>query len=207
MRREYAHAALSEHDVAADPIEQFRRWFAEAEAAQVPDVNAMMLATATPDGTPSARVVLLKGFDERGFVFFTDYRSRKGQELAQNARAALVLYWPGLERQVRITGVTTRTSAEESAAYFASRPLASRLSALASEQSSAIPNRPSLEARVADLTRQFSDSNPPAAPPHWGGIRLAPTTLEFWQGRPNRLHDRLLYSKGKGGWTLTRLSP
>jgi pyridoxamine 5'-phosphate oxidase len=208
LRRDYAHAELSERDVAADPIEQFQRWFAEAQAAGLPDANAMTLATATSEGAPSARVVLLKGVDARGFAFFTDYRSRKGSELTRNARAALVFYWSPLERQVRVTGTVSRTSAEESAAYFASRPVASRLSALASEQSTAIDNRAVLEARVAELSRRFSDATPPAAPTYWGGFRLAPTAIEFWQGRPNRLHDRLLYTRGSTGtWQISRLSP
>jgi pyridoxamine 5'-phosphate oxidase len=208
LRRDYAHATLSERDVDADPIRQFERWFAEAQAAGVPDANAMTLATATPDGAPSARVVLLKGVDERGFVFYTDYRSQKGAELLRNPRAALVLYWSPLERQVRITGMVTRASTEESAAYFASRPLASRLSASASTQSAVIPDRSSLEARVAELARIHAAATPPPLPAYWGGFRVAPTTVEFWQGRPNRLHDRLRYHRDDGGtWHIERLSP
>jgi pyridoxamine 5'-phosphate oxidase len=208
LRRDYARATLTEREVDPDPIQQFERWFAEAEAAAVQDVNAMTLATAGPDGTPSARVVLLKGVDARGFVFYTDYRSQKGSELSHNSRAALVFYWSPLERQVRITGTVSRTSGDESAAYFASRPLLSRLSATASRQSSAIPDRGSLEARVAELARTYSDSNPPPLPAFWGGFRVAPTAVEFWQGRPNRLHDRLRYVRSDtGAWRIERLSP
>jgi pyridoxamine 5'-phosphate oxidase len=207
LRRDYAHAALSERDVDPDPIRQFEHWFAEAQAAEVRDVNAMTLATATPDGAPSARIVLLKGVDARGFVFFTDYRSRKGAELLHNPRAALVLYWGPLERQVRVDGTVSRTSAEESAAYFASRPLASRLSASASHQSAVVADRASLEARVAELAETYAERTPPL-PSYWGGFRLAPTAIEFWQGRPNRLHDRLRYTRSPGdNWHIDRLSP
>ncbi len=208
LRRDYARATLTERDVDPDPIPQFERWFAEAQAAAVPDVNAMTLATAGPDGAPSARVVLLKGVDARGFVFYTDYRSQKGVELSHNPRAALVFYWSPLERQVRITGTVTRTSTRESAAYFGSRPLLSRLSATASRQSSAIPDRAPLESRVAELARTYGDTNPPPLPSYWGGFRVSPTAVEFWQGRPNRLHDRLRYVRSDSGvWTIERLSP
>jgi pyridoxamine 5'-phosphate oxidase len=208
LRRDYAHAVLTEQDVDPDPIRQFERWFADAQAAEVPDANAMTLATATHDGTPSARVVLLKGVDSRGFVFYTDYRSQKGQELSRNPRAALVLYWSPLERQVRITGTVTPTSAEESAAYFNSRPLASRLSASASLQSAPIANRSVLEARVANLARRHGETAPPPRPATWGGFRVTPTAIEFWQGRPNRLHDRLRYTLSQPGlWVIERLSP
>ncbi len=208
LRRDYAHATLTERDVDPDPIRQFERWFADAQAAAVPDVNAMTLATAGANGAPSARVVLLKGVDARGFVFYTDYRSQKGVELSHNSRAALVFYWSPLERQVRITGTVRRTSTEESAAYFSSRPLLSRLSATASRQSSAIPDRASLEARVAELARTYGETNPPPLPSDWGGFRVSPTAVEFWQGRANRLHDRLRYVRSDSGvWTIERLSP
>jgi pyridoxamine 5'-phosphate oxidase len=208
MRDEYARATLSEHDVDPDPIKQFDRWLAEAQAARSVQATAMTLATATPDGRPSARIVLLKGADERGFVFYTDYRSRKGQELTRNPHAALVWFWPDLERQVRVTGSVSRTTAAESAAYFDSRPLGSRLSALASHQSTVIPGRADIEARVVELAHKYDAAAPPPPPEYWGGYRLKPETIEFWQGRPNRLHDRLLYTREQGGrWRIERLSP
>ena len=197
LRREYALARLDEKDVSRDPIAEFARWFAEAQAAEVEEPNAMVLATATPDGAPSARVVLLKGFDERGFVFFTDYRSRKGAELEANPRAALVLHWSELERQVRITGDVTRTSAEESEAYYRSRPLGSRLGAWVSHQSQAIPSRDVLEGGLREVERRFAGGDVPL-PPYWGGYRVKPGAIEFWQGRQNRLHDRIRYVQGRG---------
>lgn len=208
LRREYARARLDEADVSHDPIVQFARWFAEAQEAQVPEPNAMTLATATADGAPSARIVLLKGFDERGFVFFTDYRSRKGAELEANPRAALVFYWGELERQVRITGAVGRTSPEESAQYYRTRPLGSRLGAWASHQSRVIPGRAALEQDFGEVERRFASGEVPL-PPHWGGYRLAPESLEFWQGRASRLHDRIRYLRGDsaGHWAVERLSP
>jgi pyridoxamine 5'-phosphate oxidase len=207
IRREYAHATLSERDADPDPIRQFERWFEDARAAGLPELNAMTLATATPDGAPSARIVLLKAVDAHGFVFFTDYRSRKGAELDANPRAALVLYWGALERQVRITGPTGRIGREESAAYFNSRPLGSRLSAMASHQSSVVASRAVLEARAGELAREYSD-RAPEIPAFWGGTRVMPETIEFWQGRPNRLHDRLRYTRDADGqWRMDRLSP
>jgi pyridoxamine 5'-phosphate oxidase len=208
LRREYALARLDEKDVSRDPIAEFARWFAEAQAAEVEEPNAMVLATATPDGTPSARVVLLKGFDERGFVFFTDYRSRKGAELEANPRAALVFYWGELDRQVRITGGVSLASAEESERYFRSRPLGSRLGAWASHQSQVIPGRAALEADLREVEARFADGDVPL-PAHWGGYRVVPDTIEFWQGRESRLHDRIRYVKEKGGrgWRVERLSP
>jgi pyridoxamine 5'-phosphate oxidase len=208
LRRDYAHAALSEGDVAPDPVPQFIRWLSDAQTAKVPDLNAMTLATSTADGTPSARVVLLKGVDAQGFVFYTDYRSRKGQELERNPRAALVFYWALLERQVRVTGTVHRVTVGESAAYFTSRPLDSRISALASHQSAVIASRAVLEARAAQLVEQYSETSPPHLPSYWGGFRVAHETVEFWQGRPNRLHDRLLYTRADpASWRIQRLSP
>ena len=207
IRREYAHATLSERDIDPDPIRQFERWFDDARAAEVPELNAMTLATATAGGLPSARIVLLKGVDARGFVFFTDYRSQKGAELDANPRAALVFYWAALERQVRVTGPTSRVGRDESAAYFNSRPLGSRLSAMASHQSSTIASRAVLETRAAALAREYA-GGAPEIPAYWGGTRVTPETVEFWQGRPNRLHDRLRYQRDPGGaWRIDRLSP
>jgi pyridoxamine 5'-phosphate oxidase len=206
LRREYALARLDEKDVSRDPIAQFAQWFAEAQAAEVEEPNAMVLATATPGGIPSARVVLLKGFDERGFVFFTDYRSRKGAELEANPRAALVLHWSELERQVRITGDVTHTSVEESEAYYRSRPLGSRLGAWVSHQSQTIPSRDVLEGGLGDMERRFAGGDVPL-PPYWGGYRVKPEEIEFWQGRENRLHDRIRYERDRGQWKIERLAP
>jgi pyridoxamine 5'-phosphate oxidase len=207
LRREYARARLDESDVSHDPMVEFARWFAEAQEARVLEPNAMTLATADADGAPAARIVLLKGFDERGFVFFTDYRSRKGAELEANPRAALVFYWGELERQIRITGRVTRTSAEESEAYFQSRPLGSRLGAWVSHQSRVIPSRAVLERDLREIEARFGDGEVPL-PGHWGGYRVEPGTVEFWQGRPSRLHDRIRYGRQPSGrWVIERLSP
>jgi pyridoxamine 5'-phosphate oxidase len=206
LRREYALARLDETDVSPDPIAQFSRWFAEALAAEVEEPNAMVLATATPDGVPSARVVLLKGFDERGLVFFTDYRSRKGVELEANPRAALVFRWSELERQVRITGGTARTGPEESESYYRSRPLGSRLGAWVSHQSQPISSRALLERGLAEMELRFAGGDVPL-PPHWGGYRVSPEAIEFWQGRPNRLHDRIQYLREGETWRIERLAP
>jgi pyridoxamine 5'-phosphate oxidase len=207
LRRNYTLAGLSESDVAASPTDQFRRWFDEAIAAQLAtEANAMTLATATPAGKPSARIVLLKGFDERGFVWFTNYESRKAAELAANPHACLVFFWPELERQVRIDGSVAKVSEDETAEYFHTRPIGSRIGAWASHQSSVIQHREELEARFQELSEQYRDGNVPV-PPHWGGYRLAPTAFEFWQGRPSRLHDRLRYTPAPQGWTIERLSP
>lgn len=206
FRLAYTHATLDEGDVAADPMAQFLAWFEEARAARLREPNAMTLATATPDGAPSARVVLLKGVDERGFVFFTDYRSRKGAELEANPRAALVFFWAELERQVRVTGTVARVAREESEAYYASRPLGSRLGAWASHQSRVIGGRDELERSAAEIAERFAEGDVPL-PPHWGGYRVAPESVEFWQGRASRLHDRLRYERRDGGWRIERLSP
>jgi pyridoxamine 5'-phosphate oxidase len=210
LRRDYARARLDEADVSHDPLVEFARWFAEAQDARVPDPNAMTLATASAAGAPSARIVLLKAFDERGFVFFTDYRSRKGAELEANPRAALVFWWHELERQVRITGTVSRTSREDSDRYYRSRPLGSRLGAWASHQSRVIAGRGALEADLQEVERRYGDGDVPL-PPHWGGYRVDPEVVEFWQGRENRLHDRIRYSRDgrpdERGWRIERLSP
>jgi pyridoxamine 5'-phosphate oxidase len=206
LRREYARARLDEKDVSHDPIVEFARWFAEAQEAQVGEPNAMTLATTTVDGSPSARVVLLKGFDQRGFVFFTDYRSRKGAELEANPRAALVFFWVELERQVRITGTVERTSNKESEAYFQTRPLGSRLGAWVSHQSRVIPGRAQLESGLREVEQRFAEGEIPL-PPHWGGYRVRPQEIEFWQGRENRLHDRIRYVRDRDRWRIERLSP
>jgi pyridoxamine 5'-phosphate oxidase len=207
LRRDYALASLDVTDVVADPIEQFRRWFANATDAQITEPNAMTLATIGDDGGPDARIVLLKGVDARGFTFFTDYRSQKGQDLDATPKAALVFFWQELERQVRIRGSVVRLSAEESAAYYDSRPRGSRIGAWASEQSRVITDRSVLDAQVAEIEARFPGDSAPPLPPHWGGFLVQPTQIEFWQGRQSRLHDRLRYHRRSGAWTLERLSP
>ncbi len=207
LRNEYTRAGLDETNLRPDPLAQFRGWFEDALAAGLHEPNAMTLATATPDGKPSARVVLLKGFDERGFVFYTNYEGRKGEELGRNPRAALVFYWGELERQVRIEGRASRVPERESDAYYASRPRGSRLGAWASEQSRPVEGREVLESRLRALEREYEGREVPR-PPFWGGYRVEPEAVEFWQGRQNRLHDRIVYRRrGAGGWEIERLQP
>ncbi|MEO6192427.1 MAG: pyridoxamine 5'-phosphate oxidase [Thermoanaerobaculia bacterium] len=206
VRREYGLAGLSEGDLAADPIDQFRLWLEQAMTVDPKEFTAMTLATADREGRPSARVVLLKGVDERGFVFYTHYDSQKGRELLENPRAALVFYWPMQDRQVRVAGTVEKTSRAESEAYFASRPLGSRVGAWASPQSRRISGREELERKVREAGERFGENVP--LPPEWGGFRVHPETIEFWQGRPSRLHDRLCYSlDGEGHWRIERLAP
>ena len=204
LRREYRGEPLDEDSAAVDPLDQFTRWFEQARATEA-DPTAMTLATATPDGRPSARMVLLKGFEASGFVFYTNYDSRKAAEIEGTRRAALLFYWATLDRQVRIEGAIARASAAESDAYFASRPLESRWSAHASPQSRAIDSRESLEAAVERVRAEFGDNVP--RPAGWGGFRVVPDAFEFWQGRENRLHDRLAYTRTADGWRRQRLAP
>jgi pyridoxamine 5'-phosphate oxidase len=207
LRREYTDAGLDERDLEANPFKQFEQWFQEAIDAKIDLPDAMTLATATSDGIPSARIVLLRGLDERGFVFYTDYESQKGKELAENPNAALVFYWRELDRQVRITGQVSRVSRENSNNYFQSRPAGSRLAALASKQSEVIPDRKILEDRFEQLAAQYQDTEIPL-PSDWGGYRLSPNMIEFWSGRPSRLHDRLRYTRqSNDDWRIERISP
>ncbi|EEF61016.1 pyridoxamine 5'-phosphate oxidase [Pedosphaera parvula] len=207
LRREYTLAGLRRADLDQDAIKQFQKWFQQALAGKLTEPNAMTLATANKEGFPSARIVLLKGVDERGFTFFTNYESRKGRELTENPNASLVLYWPEMERQVNIAGTVTRVSREESALYFNSRPKGSRLAAWVSAQSEVIENRAALEEKLTSLSSQHAGEEVPL-PPFWGGYCLNPSRIEFWQGRPNRLHDRFRYLRqADGQWTIDRLAP
>jgi pyridoxamine 5'-phosphate oxidase len=206
LRKDYGQASLDENDVAADPIAQFTRWFEEALKAEVNEPNAMSVATVGEDGRPTSRIVLVKQFDARGFTWYTNYASQKGQQLDSNPFAALLFFWSELERQVRIEGRVERTSAEESDKYFNSRPLKSRLSAIASEQSEPIANRAALEQHYEEVARQYGEA--PPRPQHWGGFRLVPERIEFWQGRRSRFHDRIVYTRQEdGSWTRQRLQP
>jgi pyridoxamine 5'-phosphate oxidase len=207
MRAAYARTGIDEASIAADPLEQFGRWMQDAIDAGLPEPNAMVVATATPDGIPSARTVLLKGVDERGFAFFTNFGSRKGVELAANPRAALVFPWHALERQVRVTGPVSVVDRAEAADYFRSRPLASRLGAWASPQSQVIGGRADLDARLAEVTGRWPDGDDVPLPDFWGGYRVVPQEVEFWAGREGRLHDRLRYRRTPGAWLLERLGP
>jgi pyridoxamine 5'-phosphate oxidase len=207
LRHDYVAHGLRRADLDSDPIKQFSKWFGEAAAAEIRDVNAMSLATATPDGKPSVRIVLLKGVSERGFVFYTNYRSEKGRDLEHNPKAALNLFWVQLERQIRISGTVEKTSREEAEEYFHSRPIGSQLGAWSSEQSEVIANRAALEAKLAEMTKRFGTGVIPL-PEHWGGYRVKPEAIEFWQGRTNRLHDRFRYTRqAEGDWKIERLSP
>ena len=206
LRKDYGQASLDENDVALDPIDQFTRWFEEALKAEVNEPNAMSVATVGEDGRPTSRIVLVKQFDQRGFTWYTNYDSQKGKQLASKPFAALLFFWSELERQVRIEGRVERTTAEESDKYFNSRPLKSRLSAIASQQSTPIASRAALEDNYEEVARQYGET--PPRPPHWGGFRLVPERIEFWQGRRSRFHDRIVYTRQEdGSWTRQRLQP
>jgi pyridoxamine 5'-phosphate oxidase len=206
IRKDYKLQTLLEADVAPDPIVQFGKWWDEAVKSEIYEVNAMTLATADKNNIPSARIVLLKGYDKNGFVFFTNYQSHKGEQLLQNPNACLVFFWAALERQIRITGTVEKISAADSDAYFTSRPAGSRIGAWASPQSSVIANRTIIEEKLKNLEQQFGDNNIPR-PPYWGGYIVKPTQIEFWQGRPSRLHDRIQYTLQEDSWVIERLAP
>ena len=205
LRQEYMRAGLAEAQADPDPLRQFERWFDDAVRAKLPLPNAMTLATASAGGAPTARIVLLKGIDGGGFVFYTNYRSRKGREMEAKSSACLLFLWSDLERQVRIEGKVEKVSARESDEYFVTRPLGARLSAWASNQSESVVSRKVLETAMEEARRRHGDK--PPRPPHWGGYRLLPQAVEFWQGRADRLHDRLLYARKDGSWSIERLAP
>lgn len=208
LRREYAAHTLDVSDVHSDPIQQFKHWFEEALDSEVLEPNAMVLSTVKPDNRPSARVVLLKGFDEKGFVFFTNYNSNKGQQLSSKPQACLVFSWLELQRQIKIEGRVERIAPEDSTRYFQSRPRGSQIGAWASPQSKVIENRTILEQREKEIAQQFKDQEAIPRPEHWGGYLVRPKLIEFWQGRPSRLHDRIQYSEdGNGAWKIERLAP
>lgn len=206
LRRDYTLAGLLEKDLAKDPVRQFERWFQEAEAAKIPEPNAMVCSLSTRDGKPSSRIVLLKGLDGRGFVFYTNYESRKGRELGENPRASLLFPWIAMERQIVVEGSVAKVSREESDAYFHSRPRGSQLGAWVSRQSSIVPSRAHLDDALKQIEQKYAGQEVPM-PPHWGGFRVLPETVEFWQGRRNRLHDRLRYRREKNEWVIERLAP
>lgn len=205
IRKDYKQKSFLETDAAANPFTQFDTWWQEAVNSQIDEVNAMTLATVTPEGKPDARIVLLKGFDENGFVFYTNYTSQKGKEMAANPHVALVFFWKELERQVRVEGSIELVSSQQSEEYYHSRPVLSQLGAWASRQSEIIPNRQLLEDNMEKYKQEFGENVP--RPPHWGGYVVQPTAIEFWQGRRSRLHDRLKYIKQDGGWQIVRLAP
>ncbi|GAB2486735.1 pyridoxamine 5'-phosphate oxidase [Streptosporangium sandarakinum] len=205
LRRTYEGAPLTEGDLAPDPVTQFTIWFGEALDAGLPEPNAMILATCSAGGLPTARTVLLKGYDEHGFVFYTNYESRKGRDLRENPRASLLFPWHPIRRQVRVEGTVTRLAREESAAYFRSRPYGSRIGAWASRQSAVVGSRQELDARYAELAARWPED--PPVPDFWGGFRVAPVEMEFWQGQISRMHDRLRYRRAGGGWVVERLAP
>ncbi|MDQ0105584.1 pyridoxamine 5'-phosphate oxidase [Chitinophaga terrae (ex Kim and Jung 2007)] len=207
LRKDYIQASLNEEDVAPSPFSQFDKWWKDAEKSEIDEMNAMTLTTSTVDGRPSARIVLLKSYDEEGFMFFTNYESRKGQELAENPHVCLLFFWKELERQVRIEGTVSKASAVESDQYYNSRPLGNRIGAIASPQSKVIPDRRFLEQQVERVTNEFKDKEP-VRPEYWGGYIVRPTLIEFWQGRSSRLHDRIVYTiTPEGNWTIARLAP